>query len=886
MIDFILWYLTISILGLLSFPIAFRVLPNLTSKGYGLSRVIGLLVWGFLFWLLTSLQIAQNTLGGIIFALGLLFLFSYLVLRNNWRELFHWIKENRNVILQIELVFIISFCFWAFIRSTYPDIVGTEKPMEMAFINAISRSPIFPPNDPWLSGYSISYYYFGYVMISMLIRVTGVLPGVAFNLSSALWFALTAIAGYSLVYNLISSYGQYKNTNSTNNKQNRKFNPGIWPIFGPIFILIMGNLEGLLEMLHSKGVFWTKNLDGNWSSEFWSWLNLKELVNPPSEPLTWIPERVTGIWWWRASRILEDFTFSMDAKEIIDEFPFFSYLLADLHPHVLAMPFAILAIAIALNIYLEKDFPILAGVNFQNWFRDWKSGESVNFSDLRLVKWLKTREFWFAALATGGLGFLNTWDFPIYVGLIGMVIMLRAIQERGWNSERLMDLITMCITLGAAGVILYLPFYLGFGSQAGGFLPSLFFFTKGKQLWMMFAGMLVPAFIWLIWLNWKHSSKKQLIQGSVFSAIIVFGFWFVSYIFGWVFSVVPQWMNNLISQTGNPNLLNGKAQELINMGGLFYGMQGSSNPSEILIDSLGRRFAFPGAWITLLLMLMLVWGGIMIYNSENGFAISKESDVPKSTYTLNPIHGFVLLLLLMGLALVIVPEFIYLRDQFGWRMNTIFKFYFQAWILWGIAAATILSILRIELKTPVKQISNLIISLIFLAGCIYPIFGIRMKIQNIDWQNLSLDGTAHIQRYNADEMEAIEWLREAPIEVLAEAVGGSYSGYARISTNSGQTSVIGWPGHESQWGRDGGMLGRREQDIETLYRTSSWQEAQRVLNEYDIGYVYIGNLEESQYRLNLEKFDRNLEILFSNKNVKIYGVSDDVKEKNYIDGEQ
>ena len=82
----------------------------------------------------------------------------------------------------VEVLFLIAFMGWAVVRSANPEITGTEKPMELAFINAILRSPTLPPNDPWLSGYSISYYYYGYVMVAMLARLTATSGGVAFNL--------------------------------------------------------------------------------------------------------------------------------------------------------------------------------------------------------------------------------------------------------------------------------------------------------------------------------------------------------------------------------------------------------------------------------------------------------------------------------------------------------------------------------------------------------------------------------------------------------------------------------------------------------------------------------------------------------------------------------
>ena len=97
-----------------------------------------------------------------------------------------------------------AFAFLAFVRSANPEAVATEKPMELAFINATLRSPTLPPNDPWLSGYSISYYHFGYILTAMLARLTGVSGNVAFNLMLALVYALAALGAYGILYNLLS----------------------------------------------------------------------------------------------------------------------------------------------------------------------------------------------------------------------------------------------------------------------------------------------------------------------------------------------------------------------------------------------------------------------------------------------------------------------------------------------------------------------------------------------------------------------------------------------------------------------------------------------------------------------------------------------------------
>ena len=194
MISFILWTITVLILGWAVFPILFRLFPNLTDRGYALAKPAGLLLFGYLYWILVTFRILPNGWVGLasvylfIVAAGIL-----LAWKDHFSVMKEWAGRNKWWILFIESGFFLLFGFFAFMRAAYPDIIGTEKPMELAFINSILRSDAFPPADPWLSGYAISYYYFGYVMVAGLIRLTGTLSGVGFNLAIALWFSMACL---------------------------------------------------------------------------------------------------------------------------------------------------------------------------------------------------------------------------------------------------------------------------------------------------------------------------------------------------------------------------------------------------------------------------------------------------------------------------------------------------------------------------------------------------------------------------------------------------------------------------------------------------------------------------------------------------------------------
>ena len=647
MVDVIIWYLLITVLGWLAFPIAYRLLPALSDRGYATSRALGLLLWGYIFWLLASLGVLPNQPSGLLFA-GLILggVCLWALSGHQWREMLAWLRSHGAMILTVEALFLAAFALWALVRSANPDAVGTEKPMELAFINAILSSPSFPPHDPWLSGYGISYYYFGYILVAMLAKLAGTSGGVAFNLGGVLVFALSACGIYGLVFNLLNT-GKTQATLEAGSEAQTPTRFTLAALLGPLFLLLVSNLEGFLQVLHTRGFLWRQGAGGGLTSPFWSWLGILDLNQPPAQPLSWIPDRFW--WWWRASRVVQDYDLAGGWREIIDEFPFFSYLLADLHPHVLAMPFALLSVTLALGIFLDsgKDRPAWPFINSQRLF-------------LPTIR-IQPAFFLLAAITLGGLSFLNTWDFPLYLTLFAAAYALgRLVYTKDTFFTAVKDFAWLGFALGVCGGLLYLPFYLGFSSQAGGVLPNLIYPTRGAQLWVMFAPLLLPILAFLFYLAKSSGWRSAFWKAFKLAIGLLLVLWFLSLAMGMAITFLPEY------------------------GNLYMGSLAAPNRLELLTGALTRRFISPGAWITLLGMLVLTIGLIWGSLSHRG----SGADVPQPASTgISSSSVFTVLLVLFGVLLVLGPEFFYLRDLFGWRMNTIFKFYFQAWLVWSVAAA-------------------------------------------------------------------------------------------------------------------------------------------------------------------------------------------------------
>jgi len=912
MLYFVIWYLVISILGWITFPIAYRLFPGLVDRGYSFSRVLGLLLWGYIFWLLASFGVLSNQFSSILFSLFLLTGVSVLTL-SKWTsgssedgtsksaltELSAWFKKHRINIILVEVIFIVAFAGYTLVRAANPEILGTEKPMEVAFINAILKSPTFPPNDPWLSGYSISYYYFGYILVAMLAKFTSTPGAIAFNLGLGLIFGLAALGAYGLVFNLLRSTRSSKYFPAWPGPSDKKHarRDAVTALLGPVFILLVSNIEGLLEILHARGIF---------PSSFWVWLDIQDINQPPAAPFDWLP-RLFGSgswWWWRASRVLQDFDLANNSKEIIDEFPVFSFVLGDLHPHVLVIPFAFLAMALALNHLLSPVHTLWFRIRIKYQVQAWLtifiallgvtliwfglgslrmtvallgvgcllfsgfvfvnipstirrkgialfSGPQEDSWELEVPLYIRPIELLVVSIAVGGLAFLNVWDFPFYLLLFAGIYTLKRIwsQDVASGLTIFRDFIVISICVGILGVLLYLLQYLGFSSQAGGVIPNLIYPTRGAHLWVMFLTILIPIACYLIYI-WSHyGSRQQLktgisITGITFAILLLF-----AALFGLLIMVIP------------------------GLRELFLGSLGADSPASVFTISLTRRALNAGGWVTLLIFLALIVG--MLWPKKRA-----EDGVYILPVSLSRSHIYSFGLLLVGGILIASPEFFFLRDQFGWRMNTIFKFYYQGWLMWGVIAAFGTGILLKYLDGRWGVVFRVVLGLVLIAGLTYTVLGFWDRTRGFSPDvDLTLDGSDYIGQHSPDELAAIRWLASAPLGVVAEAVGGSYTNYARVSAFSGQPTVLGWPGHESQWRGGGTEMGSRQSDIERLYCARDWLEAETIISLYDIRYVYVGDLERSTYTrdtcgtgLMEDKFILNLAEAYRQGDVVIYEV--------------
>jgi YYY domain-containing protein len=815
MLDVLSWWLVLELVGIAVLPIAYRFFRNLADHGYAFIKPLGLLMMAYPYWLLTTFGFLSNTRGSVLGIAVLMAALSWGILASQWiSELKGWLRRNLSYIVITELVFTLAFLAWALYRAYTPEITATEKPMEFAFLNGILQSDRFPPLDPWLAGYAISYYYFGYIIVAMITLMSNVTPGVAFNLGIALLFALSATGAFGLVYNTI------RGSKFQTSQKGALF----FAILAAVFLLVIGNLEAPFESLHNARIG---------SLDFYGRHGL-DINGLEQAPVSGTFQPTDNWWWWRASRVVNDHDPKTDAHiEVIDEFPQFSFLLGDMHPHVLALPFALLALAAALNLVSAKSEIWNSDGERGRWFLGFKPWNS---------DWL------LLPLILGGLFFLNTWDILPHAFVLSTAYGIARYRAEGkWTPRFTNDLVMFILRLGVLSVLLYFPFYLGFQSQAGGILPVLSAKTPLHQYLIMFGlfVFILVVFVARLVMEQRDTSLRNWVDRAAPFVAIFVGFPIVVAVIGLsLFSLFPAVREAASSFLGT-----------------------GDNPLAAVIGAFfGPLVASP--WLFILFVVTLTAIPTLLRS-----LIPSESTFDSSMV-------FILLLTFTGFLLTYGVEFLYLRDTFNTRMNTVFKFYFQAWTLFSIASGYACYYLSQKLKGIARNAWFIGLALLLGASLIYPALALPNRADGFQ-KTMTLDGIDWIRQFNPGDYQAIGWLRaNAPRgATIVEAVGGEYSYGNRISMATGLPTPLGWFGHELQWRgntklfKDDSAGIDRAADIQRIYQSLDTQETLTLLDKYAIKFVVVGGTEKSQYGLTssqVNKFSRILRLDFESGDIRIY----------------
>lgn len=794
-----LWLLWLLLLGLVAFPLTYRVLPGLPSRGVAVSPAFGLLLASYLSWLLASVHLLRFGRSSLFVACGCILAASVVSeVASQWGAT-RWLRHHAGIVIAYALVLIAVFALFVWIRGYYPDVRSTEKPMEIGLLTSTMRAEWMPPHDAWLSGFGINYYYFGYVEAATLGLLANVRPEVAFNLMSASLPALTFVGASGIAFDVLARWRR--------ERRMRTRHVGIAAsLVGGALVAIAGNAYGFAQFLVAPSAVLHAN--------FWSGIG------------------------WRSSRVVHDMIIPGKSLELITEFPMFSFILGDIHPHVLALPTVTLVIAVALSF----------------WYRP------------ASLSWGTVAQFGCVALAIGALYPINAWDLPTYALLVGAAMIVR--RPHYWRRSAL-----TFVGVIAGAVILFLPYYLHFTSLVGG---------HGDE----------PALI------------QELARYPILHTVIgMFG--------------IVIWPHTDIRQ-----FLAVFALPLVAAGALV--LRGNISRRDRLTSSTQRAVFATALGVAIVALVtrtaMLLPTGIVgiagVLAVTRPIAGRRGESSAWSVWTAT--DRAMSAVVVVGAVLPVITEFVFLRDAFDNRMNTMFKVDYQAWILLLIAGAygivtfwwTLRAAKSVTMPSAFRWESvatRVGLTVFVLFAAIYPLLvpfqksghfgaeGLDYGGPGMGWQGM--DGFHYLTESNPNEFAAAMWLRDhaGPNDRLIEALGNSYgdaNGWfdSRFSASTGVPGVLGWYFHEVQW-RGGSEqiltrdLPQRATDIGTFYRTTNLAEARQILAKYGINWVIVGDAEQDGAgrctissgcppypAAGLVKFNDMLDLAFRQGNVSIYHV--------------
>jgi YYY domain-containing protein len=830
----LVWLLLLELLGLLAFPFAFLLFSKLLDRGFVIAKMIGLLCLGYLVWITVSLGAGQYTRNLILGMLALFAVLSGLLAYRQRFSLAQSIRARWKYMLAGEVVFLGGFVLLLLIRMWYPDLghqfspvaAGNlggghmgEKQMELAFLNAIVRSRVFPPLDPFFAHGYINYYYYGLFLVGTLCKLATIAPATGFNLAIATFFGLLVGGAFSVVLTMT-----------------RRVTPGV---IAAVLVGVVGNLNGgwqLIQGLMSVGQIQSSFPFFGGVVDTLSGLHQVVFAHQVLPPFDY----------WQSRSIV---------PQAISEFPYFTYIFADLHPHLIAYPMTLAAIAMAVNL--------MRGGYQRFWPRI-----------LALI---------LGGVLLGGIAVTNPWDFPTYLAVVGMGAVAGAWVVRRRLSWSMLTRPGLWVaSLALLSLLFYLPFKQGyqtvFATGIGltrDITPQLIGCPSGQTTCQDFVHeiLVTPLRIYLehfglflfAVLSYVVLMVSVVLRIPARARRLVVALRFVVYYRDRLPRIWRAW--NVARKMALPRKRPAEDNSLL-WGALV-----------LVVGLVVLRF-YLLAFATLCLSLIL----FVAARAARGLSISELFALA--------LAGFALLIGI-GTQILFVKDF--LAGGGSFRMNTIFKFYDQAWVLFALASAVLLYFFmarqmprrqrpgkRIAGLTPPARLLTLLarrqlwaIAAIFLGfgALVYSYAGASARISDrSNWipQNsvpFTLDGMAFMKVAYPDEYAAITWLNDnvAGAPVIAEAAPGGYDWRSRVSMFTGLPTIFNGI-HEQEQRYDDEMNPQdlcsqvqdpstcssqqtsRLDDLGTLYNSTDQAQKWRVIRAYGVRYIFVGVIERQCFK--------------------------------------
>ncbi len=404
---FIFWWACLLVLGLVFLPLTANIFESFSDNGYYFSKVIGIALTSYLMWFLSSIRLLKfRTYSCIIVLLIFLILNILIYKKTNVKE---FINNKTGVYFNRELIFFTILLIAVFIRGFKPEAYGTEKFMDYGFMTSMMRTDFMPPEDFWFAGEGINYYYVGQFIATFLSKLSFVPVTHGYNLMLMTIAAFSFVIPYTLVYNIAKNLFKEKNIKV-------KYSPHIAGIISGAAVSLAGNMH----------------------------FSIFYFVIPTIQEMLGIEP--SNYWFSNSTRYIGYHPETAD--KTIHEFPSYSFILGDLHAHVLNIIFVL----------------TLIGVLYA-WLIDYKKLDFTNYKDRKLLDFLKDAldpKVLLVGFLIGLFHMTNFWDFPIYIVVAGGTIVFSLIRNYSFTKITFLLSSINAIVIIVVAELVALPFIVSF----------------------------------------------------------------------------------------------------------------------------------------------------------------------------------------------------------------------------------------------------------------------------------------------------------------------------------------------------------------------------------------------------------------------------------------
>lgn len=824
-IDFLLWWGVLFLFGIAAFPLCVRLFPSFSGKGYGFSKSLSILCISFFIWTFTHVGFIPFTRRSI-FLFSLIFaLFSWMF-PSNRKQALCALRQHETIYIVVfqELIFVFCLAAMILIKRANLNINGEEKFMDFAFLNSLVRTDSLPAPDPWLAGKSINYYYFGQFIFAFLTKTSGIQTGVSYTLSICTCFALI----FLLAYTLGSAFIKHVKTSEGSVSTILQVGAGL---LSGIAVTLWGN---------SHAFFYNEKSIGN---QFLYFLNMFGVnvgktgvlgINPGDAPSNFFyPNSTRFIGHNPDSALLTG-----QADYTIHEFPIYSYLIGDLHAHIISPIIVLLILGILFSLYVSKPA--------KHTFSGPVSNIEGNDSKYHILTDLKKNSLFLIKISICGflLGMTlmcNYWDFAIYFLMFAMTIWIYNIKST--TNFSIASILSFLFTVTGILVV-----YLSFSDN-----PILHLALQSLILFFSFA---LRIFF----------PNAFSYTGTGLSYVFT-----LAHLAALPFNINFQMISNNIRLTDRHT-------------SLF---------QFLLVWGTHLIFVF-------VLLFRVIFCEKTVH-SEQADA-PQENKFVSFFSSRNRVDIFLCGMGIVGLILLFIPEFVYVEDIYGdayQRANTMFKFTYAAFIILSFVMIYCFIRYCIYLKDwlhekarkepfrrRMRQLAFKSFALVYMLFLLfipahYPKPALTQRGDNASQRNKTgIDGTLYLSSHNSPQIpakdsgdlipyqNAIHWLNQNVEEqvVICEAYGLSYSDYSIVSSYTGLPSIIGWDTHEKLWRLQAApenfdhmaaddefsneltdLVTTRQHDVRNIYETESKEAAWQLLEKYDVRYLIVGDLERTTF---------------------------------------